>query len=418
MACSLHMISSQLSPEATTGLEPDSAFHGEVELSIVMPCLNEAQTVARCVRSAWAFIQSSGISGEVLVVDNGSSDGSAERATAAGARVVRAGLRGYGAALLTGIQQARGRYVVMGDADDSYDFESLALYVAKLRNGFQLVMGNRFHGGIAAGAMPLMHRYLGNPVLSFLGRLFFRVEIGDFHCGLRAFDRGAILELSLTTPGMEFATEMVAKAGLAKLRITEVPTRLRPDGRGRPPHLRTWRDGWRHLLFMLLYSPRWLFLIPGAALAVTGLAGFAILAPGQLQLGELGLGVHSLLYAAAATILGFQFVQLAFLTKWVGVISGIVPSPPWLERLALKVRIEIGLVLGLALSLAGLLWSVQLVSAWGVGGFGVLDPTAVMRQAIPAVTLMIVGVQAVAGSLFAGALHFSFNSLKRRLGHE
>ncbi|MBL0421213.1 glycosyltransferase family 2 protein [Ramlibacter sp. AW1] len=391
---------------------------GELELTILMPCLNEANTVGRCVQMARAFLAASDITGEVLVVDNGSSDGSAERATAAGARVVRAEIRGYGAALTEGIRQAQGRYVVMGDADDSYDFASLAPFVAQLRQGAQLVMGNRFRGGIAPGAMPLTHRYLGNPVLSFLGRVFFRISIGDFHCGLRGFDRRAIQQLALTTTGMEFASEMVAKAALARLRIAEVPASLRPDGRGRPPHLRTWRDGWRHLLFMLLYSPRWLFLIPGALLLLSGAAGFGLAATGPWHLGPVSFGIHSLLYMAAAVILGLQFIQLAFLTKWAGVVTGIVPSPPWLERVARRARVEFGLVLGLGLALAGLVWSARLVSAWGAGGFGALDPTEVMRQAIPAVTLMVVGVQAIAGSLFAGALHFAFRSLARRPGHE
>lgn len=393
---------------------PQEVGVGELDLTILMPCLNEARTVARCVATASAFLHENGLAGEVLVVDNGSTDGSRELAAAAGARVVRAEVRGYGAALSEGITHAKGRWVIVGDADDSYDFASLAPFVAKLREGFQLVMGNRFLGGIAPGAMPLTHRYLGNPVLSLLGRVFFRIGIGDFHCGLRGFERRAIHQLGLTTSGMEFATEMVAKAALARLRIAEVPASLRPDGRGRPPHLRTWRDGWRHLLFMLLYSPRWLFLIPGGLLVGAGLAGFALLLSGPWQVGHVALGIHSLLYMAAAVVLGFQLIQLAFLAKWAGVVTGIVPSPKWLEKLAASARVETGLVLGIGLALSGLMWSARLASNWGAAGFGALDPTAVMRQAIPAVTLMITGVQAIAGSLFAGALHFAFRSLAKR----
>jgi glycosyltransferase involved in cell wall biosynthesis len=241
-----------------------------LELTILMPCLDEAATVAACVAKARAFLERAGVQGEVLVADNGSRDGSPELAEAAGARVVRVPERGYGAALRAGIRAARGRYVIMGDADDSYDFSRLDGFLARLREGHELVMGNRFRGGIRSGAMPPLHRYLGNPVLSFVGRLFFRTRVGDFHCGLRGFDRAAALALDLRTPGMEFASELVVKAALAGWRIVEVPTTLDPDGRRRPPHLRSWRDGWRHLRFLLLFSPRWLFLYPGAVLLATG----------------------------------------------------------------------------------------------------------------------------------------------------
>lgn len=381
-----------------------------MDLTILMPCLNEANTVATCVRKARAYIEQADIEGEVLVADNGSTDGSQEIARAAGARVIHVSLRGYGAALMAGIRAAQGKYVIMGDADDSYDFSALAPYMERLRDGAQLVMGNRFRGGIVPGAMPPLHRYLGNPVLSFVGRLFFRVSIGDFHCGLRGFSRDAILRQGLVSPGMEFASEMVAKAALAGLRVEEVPTTLRPDGRGRPPHLRTWRDGWRHLRFLLLFCPRWLFLYPGVALILLGSAGFLALREGPLNMASIGLDIHSMLYMAAAIVLGTQLLQLAVLTKWMGVLSGIVPSPPWLERSKSWASVELGLIVGLLLFSAGLVASVALLVEWGSGDFGRLDPRQFMRWAIPATTLMIVGMQLAAAALFGGALHACWKS--------
>ena len=395
---------------AETAAEP---FHETVplELTVLMPCLDEARTVAACIAAARKFLVAAGIAGEVLVADNGSTDGSQELARAAGARVVDVPRRGYGAALRAGIAAARGRYVIMGDADDSYDFSALQAFVDLLRGGAELVMGNRFRGGIAPGAMPPLHRYLGNPVLSFVGRLFFRVGIGDFHCGLRGFAREPMQRLGLVSNGMEFASEMVAKAALAGLRLAEVPTTLRPDGRDRPPHLRTWRDGWLHLRFLLLFCPRWLFLYPGVGLMVLGLGGFALSAAGLN--GVLPLGIHSLLYMAAATVLGAQMAQLALLTKWVGIMSGVVPPQRWLARLAPYLKLENGLLAGLLLVMVGLGWSAWLTWDWGATGFGALDPSQTMRVAIPAVTLMILGGQVVAGSLFAGALNFSWASAER-----
>ncbi|NML85806.1 glycosyltransferase family 2 protein [Polaromonas sp.] len=387
-----------------------------LELTVLMPCLNEAKTAGRCVLAARRFLEEAGIDGEVLVADNGSIDSSLQIAEDSGARTVIVPERGYGAALIAGIDAARGRYVIMGDADDSYDFSDLSLFVERLRAGADLVMGNRFQGGIKPDAMPFLHRYLGNPVLSFVGRLFFRIPVGDFHCGLRGFNRDRVLALGLVTVGMEFASEMVAKSALAGLRIEQVPTTLRPDGRGRPPHLRTWRDGWRHLLFMLLFCPRWLFLLPGAALLGVGLAGFFVLAQGSLSFISLNLGIHSLLYMGAATVLGLQLIQFAFLTKWIGVLSGIVPTPRWLVRTKHWLNVEAGLIAGIALFVLGLVWSLRLVYDWGLAGYGALNPAEVMRSAIPAVTLMIVGVQAAAGALFAGALHFCWRSWTKR-GH-
>jgi hypothetical protein len=381
-----------------------------VELTILMPCLNEANTVAACVRAATRFLTESAINGEVVVADNGSTDGSVEIAAAAGARVVHVPVRGYGAALMAGINNARGEYVIMGDADSSYDFSRLEPYVARLRAGAELVMGNRFQGGIEAGAMPPLHRYLGNPVLSFLGRLFFRIPIGDFHCGMRGFSKRAIQRLGLVTAGMEFASEMVAKAALARLRVEEVPTTLQPDGRDRLPHLRTWRDGWRHLRFLLLFCPRWLFLYPGILLLVTGSAGLALDLTSLLGLTAPILGVHSLLYMAAATMLGVQTLQFALLTKWIGVLGGIVPEPPWMGRWAGQLSVEKGLVIGFALFVLGVAWAARLTFDWGRTGFGALDAAETMRSVIPSVTLMVVGMQTAVGAMFAGAVHFSWRS--------
>lgn len=384
------------------------------ELTVLMPCLNEIQTLRNCIEKAQSFFSRAGVAGEVLIADNGSSDGSQGVAKSMGARVIDVQVRGYGAALIAGIEHAAGHYVIMGDSDDSYDFAQLDGFIEKLRGGADLVMGNRFRGGISPGAMPFLHRYLGNPVLSFIGRLFFRIPIGDFHCGLRGFSRDAILRLGLVTTGMEFASEMVAKASLAGLRVEEVPTTLRPDGRDRPPHLRTWHDGWRHLRFLLLFCPRWLFLYPGLTLLAVGLAGFLFLEYKPPNTRPLGLGIHSLLYLAAATVLGAQMIQLAILTKWMGILSGVVPPQRWLLRGAPYLKVENGLLFGLILTLTGFLWSAWFAFDWGVNGFGALNPTQTMRSAIPAVTLMILGVQAATGALFAGALHFCWLSPKRQ----
>jgi glycosyltransferase involved in cell wall biosynthesis len=383
-----------------------SPINAPLELTILMPCLNEARTLGACIAAARRFLDSAGVDGEVLVADNGSTDGSQAIAAGAGARVVHVPERGYGAALLGGIKAAQGRFVVMGDADESYDFSDLSGFLAQLRGGAQLVMGNRFKGGIAPGAMPFLHRYLGNPVLSYIGRLFFRTHIGDFHCGLRAFSRDAVLQLGLITGGMEFASELVAKAALAGLRIEEVPTTLRKDGRGRPPHLRTWRDGWRHLRFLLLFCPRWLFLYPGLALLVVGALGFVVLQPSA------GLRVHSLLYMAGAIVLGMQLVQLAVLTKWLGAASGIVPEPAWLARSKPLQTVEAGVVAGGLMFLGGVFWSVSLALDWSSSGFGALNPAEGMRAVIPAVLLMIVGMQAVAGALFAGAAELCWRTVQ------
>ena len=317
-----------------------------VELTVVMPCLNEAETVATCVRKAMGFLAASGISGEVLVADNGSTDGSQRLAEEAGARVVPISDKGYGNALMGGILAARGKYVIMGDADDSYDFTNLMPFVAELRKGADLVMGNRFAGGIAPGAMPPLHKYLGNPVLSFVGRLFFRSKIGDFHCGLRGFSRDSVMALNLQATGMEFASEMVVKATLAGQRVTEVPTTLAKDGRSRPPHLHTWRDGWRHLRFLLLFSPRWLFFLPGLVVLAAGLVIGAIVAPHPFSVGPVTFDVDTLVAASAMVVIGFQSVLFWLFTQVYAGSEGFLPEQPKVERVLAKLSLERGLVAG------------------------------------------------------------------------
>lgn len=375
-----------------------------VELTILMPCLNEAETVHQCVMKAMAFLDRAGVAGEILVADNGSTDGSRDLAARAGARVVHIEKRGYGAALIGGIEAARGRFVIMGDADDSYDFSALDEMLAKLREGYELVMGNRFAGGIEEGAMPFLHRYLGNPVLSFLGRLFFRVPIRDFHCGLRGFSRQAMQALQLSTPGMEFASEMVVKSGLHRLRIAEVPVKLAPDGRSRPPHLRTWRDGWRHLRFLLLFSPRWLFLLPGLFLFVLGMAGIVAIGSQLVILGGFGLDIHTLAYAGAAGVLGFQMILLAVFTKMVGIRAGWLPPDARFSRWMSGITLERGVVLAVLLFGLGLAMSLKAVSLWAVADFGALDPRVTMRWVVPAVTAMALGGELFLGAFFLEAL--------------
>jgi len=376
----------------------------ELELSIVMPCLDEALTVGRCVEKARAFLAARGIAGEVVVADNGSTDGSRELAAVAGARVVEIADRGYGAALAGGIAAARGRFVIMGDADDSYDFGALDPFVAALRAGHDLVMGNRFAGGIAPGAMPFLHRWLGNPLLSSLGRLFFHSPCRDFHCGLRGFRRDAILALDLRTSGMEYASEMVVKAALRSLDAVEVPTTLARDGRSTPPKLRTWRDGWRHLRFLLLFSPRWLFLYPGVALMVLGAAALAWLAPGPRRVLGAALDVHTMLYAATAVVVGFQAVALALFAKVFTVSEGLLPPDSRVDRLGRLPTLEIGLAAGAALILAGVAGSAYAVGVWGSGDFGDLDPRRMLRVVIPAVTAITLGAQAMLASFFLSVL--------------
>jgi glycosyltransferase involved in cell wall biosynthesis len=368
------------------------------ELTILMPCLNEAETIEVCVQKARTYLASANITGEVLIADNGSTDGSQRLAMAAGARVIDVPVKGYGSALINGIIAASGKYVVMGDADDSYDFSALDPFVAKLRTGSELVMGNRFAGGVMPGAMPPLHRYLGNPVLSFIGRLLFQSPIRDFHCGLRGFSRDAMLRLDLKSPGMEFASEMIVKATLAKLRISEVPTILHPDGRSRPPHLRSWRDGWRHLRFLLMMSPRWLFLYPGLALLLTGLATTAAIMARPLVIHGIAFDIHTMLYSGAAAIIGAQLVLFAGISRAIGIIKKTLPVTPAVERIYSMFTLERGLLTGLAIFLLGLTLAVLSVMKWADFQFAALDPRDVMRLAIPSVTMMVLGLEVVFAS--------------------
>jgi glycosyltransferase involved in cell wall biosynthesis len=374
------------------------------EVSIVMPCLNEAETLAACIDKARRFLHDARVAGEIVVADNGSTDGSPALAARLGARVVHVSARGYGHALTGGIAAAQGRYVIMGDADDSYDFSDLMPFVERLRAGDDLVMGNRFTGGIRPGAMPASHRYLGNPVLTAIGRLFFQSPCGDFHCGLRGFNKAAVSRLDLRTTGMEFASEMIVKATLHKLRISEVPTTLSPAGRRRPPHLRTWRDGWRHLRFLLLYSPRWLFLYPGALLMVLGAVAGAWLLPAPRTIGTVTFDVHTLLYAAMSVLIGFQAITFAVLTKVFAISEGLLPEDPRLSAVFRWITLEVGLFVGAVAVVVGIVGSAHALGLWGERSFGSLDPRQTLRTVIPAITCLTLGCQIVFASFFLSVL--------------
>jgi len=382
-----------------------SAFSPEVlELSIVMPCLNEARTLGRCIAKAQAFAARHQVHAEIVVADNGSTDGSQEIARALGATVVDVSLRGYGAALRGGIAASRGRYIIMGDADDSYDFGNLQGLLTGLRTGADLVMGNRFAGGIHPGAMPFLHRYLGNPVLSALGRWFFKSPCRDFHCGLRGLSRSAYEAMDLRTTGMEFASEMVVKASLMEMRIVEVPVELHPDGRGRPPHLRTWRDGWRHLRFMLLYSPRWLFLYPGTLLIALGFVSGALLVAGPRQLFGLTFDVHTLVYSTVAIIIGLQILLFGTFARVFAASEGLLPPNAKLDATLKRIPLELALLLGLLLLLIGFAGAIYAVGVWGGHDFGNLDPRQLLRVVIPSALAMGMGVEIIFSALFLSVL--------------
>ena len=384
----------------------------ELELSVVMPCLNEAETIETCIVKALRALAEHGIVGEVVVADNGSTDGSQAIAERAGARVVPVPARGYGAALLGGIAAARGRYVLMGDADDSYDFGELPKFVAKLREGNDLVQGCRLPSGggqVASGAMPLLHRWWGNPMFSWLARTWFRAPINDVHCGMRAFGRRYIDRLGLRCTGMEFASEMIIKASLHGGRIAEVPITLHQDGRtAHPPHLRTFRDGWRHLRFYLMYSPRWLFLMPGVLLVVLGVLGYAVAMP-AMRIGGVQFDVHTLLFASLAVICGYQAILFAFQTKIFGQTTGVLPDDPRLERMFTVFNLERGLIGGAAAALVGAALLTVAVAQWWRAGFGPLDYSVTMRWVIPGFMLTVLGFQTVLASFF-----FSIMGLRHR----
>ncbi len=381
----------------------------QLELTILMPCLNEEETIGTCILKAQNAIKERGIMAEVLIADNGSTDASIEIAQNLGAQVIHVKERGYGSALIAGINHAKGKYIIMGDADDSYDFGDIYKFVKKLRNGFDLVMGNRFKGGVEKGAMPYLHRYLGNPVLSFIGRLFFRSPIKDFHCGLRGFNRDAILELGLCTTGMEFASEMVVKSALNKLNISEVPIKLYPDGRTRAPHLRTWHDGWRHLRFLLLYSPKWLFLYPGLFMFFIGLILSTILFGGPVNIGSVTFDIHSMLYFSMLIVVGFQVVAFYFQSKVFAIKTDLLKEPLWLKRFEKVFSLEKGLLIGLLLILIGVVLSVSSFLMWDKSAFGNLEPSKVFRVVIPAVTFLIIGGQSMFNSFFMSLLGLKTN---------
>jgi glycosyltransferase involved in cell wall biosynthesis len=376
----------------------------DIEVSIVMPCLNEEESIRQCIQMAHEGLERAGARGEIVIADNGSTDGSQDIARELGARVVDVPAKGYGAALMGGFAAAHGRYVIMGDADGSYDFGHIEAFLERLRAGDDLVMGNRFRGGIEEGAMPFLHRYLGNPVLSFVGRLLFPSGIGDFHCGLRGFRREILPTLDLQSPGMEFASEMVVKATLNGLKISEVPTTLSPDLRSRPPHLRTWRDGWRHLRFLLLFSPRWLFFYPGLALMLFGLVAMIALLPGELRLFGAGFDVHTLVYASAMIVVGYQAMLFAVFARIYAMTSGFLPGKQWIADLNEKLSLEAGALVGLGLIVAGLAMSVVALFVWGDSGFAELDYRDTLRLVVPASTMLILGVQTVLASFFISIL--------------
>ena len=379
-----------------------------VELTILMPCLNEAETIARCIEKARVGIERSGVKGEIIIADNGSTDGSQAIAEKLGARVVAVPEKGYGSALRGGILAAQGKWLLMGDSDDSYDFSQADRFVKKFQEGFEVVMGCRLPvggGTIVPGAMPWKNRWLGNPVLTFIGRLFFKCPAHDFHCGLRGFTRAAFDKMDLQTTGMEFASEMVIKATLRKLRITEVPVTLHKDGRSRPPHLKPWRDGWRHLRFMLLFSPRWLFLVPGVLLFVFGAAVSSALAFTDFKLGAVTFNVGTLAVSCMTAIIGFQLVAFAFFTKVFAIAEGLLPEDPKLSRVLKIFTLEKGILLGLAVLFAGVFLLLRAVWIWQQANYGLLPSTEEnMRRLIPAATLIVLGIQGIFSSFFMSAL--------------
>jgi len=374
-------------------MSQNANINSKIELSIVMPCLNEAKTVAICVDKALTYLRKANIHGEVIVADNGSTDGSQKLAEVAGARVVPVPVRGYGAAIIGGIDAAQGKYIIMGDADDSYDFESLDLFVERLRADALLVMGNRFKGGIEPGAMPLLHRYLGTPVISFIGRLFFRLSVGDFNCGLRGFSRAAIKKLALSSPGMEFASEMIVKAALAGYRIEEVPTKLKPDGRGRPPHLRSWRDGWRHLRFLLMLSPRWLFFVPGFILWCVGTVFCIALGMGPVRVGRVFFDINTMLYAGAASIVGLQMMFFGVFTRLFGTLFGPFKPNQYLQKFTTVFSLERGLILSIFAVMAGIGLAIFSLFLWKEENFAATNPQHMMRLIIPSVVLIVEGIE-------------------------
>ena len=392
--------------------EGASPGRAPIEVSVVMPCLNEAETLGRCVEAAQRALEQANLSGEIIVADNGSTDASAAIAQRLGARLISVVRRGYGSALMDGIAAARGKYVIIGDADESYDFSEIPRFVEKLRGGYELVQGCRFKSGggrVLPGAMPFLHFWIGNPLFSFLARRWFHAPVQDILCGLRGFTKELFERLDQRCTGMEFAAEMIIKASLQRARILDVPVTLRPDGRrAHPPHLKTFRDGWRTLRFLLLFSPRWLFLVPGLLLIALGLLGYAIALPG-LQIRGVTFDVHTLLFSSLAIICGFQSIVFAVLTKVFAISEGFLPADARMLRLFEKIDLEKGLVAGGAMMLVGLALLLTAVNQWRVRNFGPLDYSQTMRWVIPGVTLTTLGFQTLLSSFFLSVL-----GLKRR----
>jgi glycosyltransferase involved in cell wall biosynthesis len=378
-----------------------------VELTILMPCLNEAETLARCIEKARLGLQRAGVHGEIVVADNGSTDGSQDIARQHGARLVPVKGKGYGSALLGGIGAAEGKWIIMGDADDSYDFSRIEGFVQKFREGCDLVMGCRLPSGggtILPGAMPWKNRWLGNPSLSFIGRVFFSCPARDLHCGLRGFTRAAFETMDLKTTGMEFASEMAIKATLKSLRIGEVPVTLHPDGRSRAPHLKPWRDGWRHLRFMLIYSPRWLFLVPGLVLSAAGVVASSALSFGKIRFGAVVFDVGTLTVACMATVIGCQLVTFALFTKVFAIAEGLLPEDARLTRFFRFFSLEKGIVAGLLLLLTGTVLILNAIWRWKQADYGLLPYADNLRRLVPAATVMIIGIQTIFSSFFMSVL--------------
>jgi len=386
---------------------PANGAESAVELTIVMPCLNEAETLASCIRKAQSYLRRSGVRGEIVIGDNGSTDGSQRIAAELGARVIAIPIRGYGAALYGAITAARGRYCIMGDSDDSYDFSNLDGFLEKLREGHDLVMGNRFKGGIRQGAMPWKNRYIGNPVLSTVGKVLFQAEAGDFHCGIRGFSKSAFVAMDLRTTGMEFASEMVIKARLMGMKVTEVPTILSPDGRSRPPHLLPYRDGWRHLRFMLLFSPNWLFLYPGFAMMLTGLIVGSLILGRPIQLNRVRLGLDTLFYCSTFVVAGFQAILFSLLSRAYAIQEGLYPKTSGDRRIGGQITLERGLVAGAAIGAAGLIAAFYAVWEWKRHAFGNLDTEHIARIVLPSSVAISLGIEIILFSFLLST--FSLN---------
>lgn len=374
-----------------------------MELTILMPCLNESRTLKICIDKAQKFLADNNIDGEVLIADNGSTDGSQDIARNAGARVVDIEEKGYGSALIGGCNAALGKYVIMGDSDDSYDFSNLMPFVEKLREGYELVMGNRFKGGIEKGAMPPLHKYLGNPVLSTIGRILYKSPIRDFHCGLRGYNKESIQKLNLHTTGMEYASEMVVQATLHELKICEVPTTLKKDGRDRPPHLRSWSDGWRHLTFLLMHAPNWLFLYPGILLFLVGIFLSAKIIIDPIIINDITFDVNTLVYSAIATIIGFQLVLFYVLTIKYATKTKLIPITK-IDKHLIKFTMNRGIFIGAISFLIGLIGSIIAIIIWYNTGFGDLESSRMLRLTIPMLILFVCGIQLMFSSFFLGIL--------------